>query len=97
MEPERIVFFFFLMFMSIMIKSLIVSPFRDMPCVLYYGYSSFRDIPCVIYHGYSPFSDMPSVIYHGYGCSSWYKDYPRHPDGQMYYYMLPPIQYPDGD
>ncbi|WAQ99396.1 hypothetical protein MAR_023769 [Mya arenaria] len=39
---------------------------------------------------------MPSVIYKGDGHPELHPDFPRLPDGQVSYYMLPPIQYPDG-
>jgi len=40
---------------------------------------------------------MPSVIYSGLGHLDWHQDFPRYPDGQVAFYMLPPIKYPDGD
>ncbi|KAK3101908.1 hypothetical protein FSP39_007257 [Pinctada imbricata] len=39
---------------------------------------------------------IPVVLYKGLGDSTWSSTYPRNPDGSISFYMLPPIQYPDG-
>ena len=39
---------------------------------------------------------MPCIIYSGQGHTDWSPDFPRYPDGDCAFYLLPPIRYPDG-
>ena len=39
---------------------------------------------------------MPGVMYYGRGGISWPNDYPKNRNGNIKFYMLPPVQYPDG-
>ena len=39
---------------------------------------------------------MPCVVYNGKGKDTYYRGFPKYPDGSLGYYMLPPVKYPDG-
>lgn len=50
--------------------------------------------PCILL--LSIYRDMPSIMYFGPGNKSWPADYPKDSNGNLGFYMLPPIKYPDG-
>lgn len=51
-------------------------------------------LPCTLLS--SIYRDMPSIMYFGPGNKSWPADYPKDSNGNLGFYMLPPIKYPDG-